>query len=127
MKKLNNIKDATRDAKTTSIILTLLLDVNKSTISNWNSNKAQPSLNTINEIGAFLEISNSDLLISENRKNTGLAKATTQEYKRLLKEGVSRTVPAKDKNGKYKEINNPKMVKALRNFVARYRKEHKGK
>lgn len=122
MKKLNNIKKKTKEAGATSVLLSVLFDINASTVSGWNSNITQPTLSIIDEIADFLEVSNTDLVVSKERKQTGLAKATQIEFKRLLTSGIPHKIPTKDKNGKTIEINNPELVKALRDFVESYRK-----
>ena len=122
MKKLNNIKKKTKESGATSVLLSVLFDINTSTVSGWNSNTTQPTLSIIDEIADFLEVSNSDLIVSKDRKQTGLAKATQAEFKRLLNLGIPHKIPTKDRNGKTIEINNPELVKALRDFVAEYRK-----
>lgn len=127
MKKLNNIKNKTKEAGATSILLSVLFDLNASTVTNWNSNAAQPPLSIINEIADFLEVSNHDLIVSKERKSTGLAKATQKEFKRLLASGISHKVPSKDKKGKSIEINNPELVKALRDFVKDYKENQNNK
>lgn len=125
MKKLNNIKKKTKESGATSVLLSVLFDINTSTVSGWNSNTTQPTLSIIDEIADFLEVSNSDLIVSKDRKQTGLAKATQAEFKRLLNLGIPHKIPTKDRNGKTIEINNPELVKALRDFVAEYRKTKK--
>src|SRR5690606_247795 len=125
MKKLNNIKKKTKESGATSVLLSVLFDINTSTVSGWNSNTTQPTLSIIDEIADFLEVSNSDLIFSKDRKQTGLAKATQAEFKRLLNLGIPHKIPTKDRNGKTIEINNPELVKALRDFVTEYRKTKK--
>lgn len=125
MKKLNNIKKKTKESGATSVLLSVLFDINTSTVSGWNSNTTQPTLSIIDEIADFLEVSNSDLIVSKDRKQTGLAKATQAEFKRLLNLGIPHKIPTKDRNGKTIEINNPELVKALRDFVTEYRKTKK--
>lgn len=122
MKKLNNIKIKTKEAGATSVLLSVLLDVNSSTVSGWNSNSTQPSLVIVDELADFLEFSNSEFIVSTKRYKTGLAKATQKEYKRLIDSGVVQKVPSNDGNGT--EMNNPILVKAIRDFVSEYKKNH---
>ena len=74
----------------------LYLDVEDATISNWNSNKMQPGLKRIEEIGDLLEVDNIELIASKYRKPTGLAGKLQLEYKRLLSEGNA------DKSGHFR-------------------------
>lgn len=121
MKNLNTIKDKTKEVGASSVLLSVLFDINASTVSGWNSNTNQPNLSIINEIAEFLEIPNSELIISKPRKNSGLARATQIEFKRLLDEGLSHKIPSKDKKGNPIEINNPELVEKIRDFVKNYK------
>jgi len=123
-KKINNIGNALKKSSLQVTALALYLDVDDTTVSKWNSNTIQPSLKRLDEVGEILEVKNTDLVISEIRKPTGLADALQQEYKRLLKTGMSKKIKAKDANGEEKEINNPEFVKALRDFVKKYKEEN---
>ena len=121
-KKINKIKEAIKDSSLQVVALSLYLDLDDTTISKWNSNISQPSLKRLDELGEILEVDNIDLLQSNPRKSTGLAKALQNEYKRLLKAGLPTKIQLSDVNGDTKEINNPEFVKALQEFVCNYRK-----
>jgi len=116
-KKINNIKDVLKSSGLQVAALALYLDMDDTTISKWNSNIVQPSLNRLDEIGEILEIDNKELLSSNQRKQTGLADALQKEYKRLLASGITKKISIEDKDGNSKEVNNPEMVEALREFV----------
>lgn len=122
VKKINNIKKAIKDSSLQVVALALYLDLDDTTISKWNSNTAQPSLKRLNEVGEILEVDNIDLIQSISRESTGLAIALQNEYKRLLKTGMSIKIKIADNNGEIKEVNNPEFVKALQEFVTDYRK-----
>lgn len=124
-KKINNIKEAIKKSQLQVIALSLYLDVDDTTISKWNSNTAQPSLKRLDEVGEILEVNNIELIQSTARQSTGLADSLQKEYKRLLKTGMPVKVKAADDNGGLKEINNPEFVKALQEFVAKYRNKNK--
>jgi len=81
----------------------------------------QPGLKRIEEIGDLLEVDNIELIASKYRKPTGLAGKLQLEYKRLLSEGMQIKVGISDAEGNQKEVNNPTMVEALRDFVAKNR------
>ncbi|AZI25783.1 hypothetical protein EA772_10690 [Pedobacter sp. G11] len=119
-KKINDIAKAIKDSPLQVTALALYLDVDDTTISKWNSNIAQPSLKRLNEVGEILEVDNKELLITQPRKQTGLAAALQVEYKRLLSIGLTKKVIIKDDNGDNKEVNNPEMVKRLREFASKY-------
>lgn len=123
-KKINNIKKAIKDSSLQVIALALYLDLDDTTISKWNSNTAQPSLKRLNEVGEILEVDNLDLIQSIPRESTGVATALQNEYKRLLKTGMSTKIKISDNNGEIKEVNNLEFVKALQEFVTDYRKNN---
>ncbi|WP_293786875.1 hypothetical protein [uncultured Pedobacter sp.] len=121
-KKINDIAKAIKNSPLQVAALALYLDVDDTTISKWNSNIAQPSLKRLNEVGEILEVDNKELLSSQSRKQTGLAAALQGEYKRLLSIGLTKKVIVKDDNGDSREVNNPDMVKKLREFAEKYKK-----
>lgn len=123
MKDLNNIKKKTKEAGASSILLSVLFDINPGTVTGWNSNVTQPTLAIIEEIADFLEVSNDELIITKQRKKTGLAAATQKEFKRLLSLNMPNKIPSVEKSGKPIEINNPELVKALRDFVTNYKRK----
>lgn len=125
-KKINEIAKAIKNSPLQVVALSLYLDVDDTTISKWNSNVAQPSLKRLDEVGEILEIDNKDLVTSKPRIQSGLATALQNEYKNLLKSGLTQKVKRKDDNGDEKEVNNPEFVKALRDFVEKYKKGYKG-
>lgn len=124
-KKINNIGNAIKKSPLQVAALALYLDVDDTTISKWNSNVAQPSLKRLDEVGDILEVDNVDLIQSVSRNSTGLAEALQQEYKRLLKSGMSKKIKVKVENGEDRETNNPAFVKALRDFAETYKKKIK--
>ena len=126
-KKINNIGKFIKKSPLQVTALALYLDVDETTISKWNSNIAQPSLKRLDEVGDVIEVNNTDLVISEERKSTGLPAALQIEYKRLLKSGMLKKVEAEDDNGELKEINNPMFVQALRDFVEIYKRRIRSK
>ena len=123
--KINNLRRELNNTKLQVAALALLLDVNESTVSKWNSNIEEPSLKRLNEIGEVLEIDNRNLLAPTNRRKTGLTDALQLEYKRLLKDGLSKKIDIKDQEGNIKKVNNPEFVKALREFVEEYKGKRK--
>nr|WP_315419960.1 hypothetical protein [uncultured Pedobacter sp.] len=116
-KKINDIAKAIKNSPLQVAALALYLDVDDTTISKWNSNISQPSLKRLDEVGEILEIDNKELLKPQSRRQTGLAEALQKEYKRLLANGLTKKIVVKDESGDTKEVNNPEMVKALREFV----------
>lgn len=121
-KKINNIKKELGKTSLSVAALALYLDVNESTVSKWNSNIEEPAIKSLDSIGEVLEVNNSKLLHDNNREKSGLADAIQLKYKELLKEKVPKKIESKDAKGNKIMVNNPEMVKALREFVERYKK-----
>lgn len=120
----NKIKEITKVAGASQRLVALMLDVNYTTVSSWNSNTTQPSLENLDQIGELLQRDNRDLLEPQGRVDTGLAKALEQELKRLHKEeGIPYEVEKSDKKkGVSVKTNNPELVKRLREFAEGYQK-----
>lgn len=120
-KKINNIKGELDNTKLSAAALALYLDVNEGSVSKWKSNTEEPAMKTLDQIGDVLEVENANLLHTNNRSKTGLADALQEKYKELIKKGLEKKIESKDSNGKKIMINNPKFVKALQEFVAKYK------
>ncbi|MDR3006848.1 MAG: hypothetical protein LBV59_02875 [Sphingobacterium sp.] len=120
-KKINNVKEELDNTKLSAAALALYLDVNEGSVSKWKSNIEEPAIKTLDQIGEILEVENAKLLRSNNRSKTGLADALQEEYKQLIKKGVQKKIESKDLKGKKIMINNPEFVKALQEFVAKYK------
>jgi len=120
----NKIKEVTKVAGASQRLVALMLDVNYTTVSSWNSNTTQPSEENLNQIGELLEKDNRDLLEPQGRVDSGLARALEQELKRLHKEeGIPYEVEKSDKKkGANIKVNNPELVKRLREFAKGLRK-----
>ncbi|MGJ1435159.1 hypothetical protein [Sphingobacterium siyangense] len=120
-KKINNVKEELDNTNLSAAALALYLDVNEGSVSKWKSNIEEPAIKTLDQIGEILEVENAKLLRSNNRSKTGLADALQEEYKQLIKKGVQKKIESKDLKGKKIMINNPEFVKALQEFVAKYK------
>jgi DNA-binding XRE family transcriptional regulator len=123
-KSVNKIKKVAKELGASSRLLSLWVDVDYTTVSNWSSNKYQPNDDNLNQIGELLEKDNRDLLESQGRISSGLAKALEQELKRLHKvEGLPYEVEKFDKKkGVNVKVNNLELVKRLREFAEKYKK-----
>lgn len=122
-KNLNRIKNITSEKGISSRLLSLWVNVDYTTVSQWNSNNYQPSSDKLNKIGELLEVDNRELLEPQNRVETGFAKALQKELERLHKEEkMPYEVVEKDSStGKEISVNNPKIIKALKDFAKRYK------
>jgi len=115
----NKVKEVTKVAGASQRLVALMLDVNYTTVSSWNSNTTQPSEENLDRIGKLLGKDNRDLLEPQGRVDTGLAAALEQELKRLHKEeGMPYEVEQFDKKkGMSVKVNNPQLIKRLREFA----------
>jgi len=120
----NKIKEVTKVAGASQRLVALMLDVNYTTVSSWNSNTTQPSEENLDRIGELLQRDNRDLLEPQGRVDTGLAKALEQELKRLHKEdGIPYEIEKLDKKKSVNvKVNNPELIKRLRKFAEGYKK-----
>ncbi|MET4081551.1 hypothetical protein ABIB40_001500 [Pedobacter sp. UYP30] len=126
-KSINTIKNAAKEAGASSRLISLWVDVDYTTVSNWSSNKYQPNDDNLNQIGELLQKDNRDLLESQGRLDTGLAKALEKELKRLHKEGgLPYEVEKLDKKkGINVKVNNPELIRRLREFAEKYKNNKK--
>lgn len=67
-----------------SRLLSLWVNVDYTTVSQWNFNNYQPNSDNLNKIGELLEVDNRDLLESQNRIDTGLAVALQKELGSII-------------------------------------------
>lgn len=122
-KIINKIKSISNDKGISSRLVSLWVNVDYTTVSQWNSNNYQPNSDKLNKIGELLEVDNRDLFEPQNRIDTGLAKALQEELDRLNK---SENIPYEieqinETTGKSNKVNNPKLIKALKEFANNYK------
>ena len=122
-KIINKIKSITNDKGISSRLVSLWVNVDYTTVSQWNSNNYQPNSDKLNKIGELLEVDNRDLFEPQNRIDTGLAKALQEELDRLNKsENIPyETEQINETTGKSNKVNNPKLIKALKEFANNYK------
>jgi hypothetical protein len=123
-RSVNRIKKVTKEAGASSRLVSLWVDVDYTTVSNWSSNKYQPNDENLNQIGELLQIDNRELLEPQGRVSTGLAKALQGELRRLHKvEGLPYEIEKFDtKKGKNVKVNNPELIKRLKRFAEVFNK-----
>ena len=119
---VNRIKTITIDKGASSRLLSLWVDVDYTTVSQWNSNTYQPNSDKLNMIGELLQVDNKELLEPQNRIDTGLAEALQEELVRLNKiEKIPYEIEkTNEKTGKTIKVNNPALIKALKEFAKKY-------
>ena len=128
-KLTNRIKSETQKAGASTRLLAIFLDVKYTTVSKWNGNTTQPTRGNADAIGELLEKDYRDLWEPQGSSVTGLAKAANAELERLNKEKkIPYVIDSIDKEtGEKVKVNNPVLVKAIRDFVAKYKKGHKSR
>lgn len=121
-KIVNRIKSVSSDKGVSSRLLSLWVNVDYTTVSQWNTNTYQPNSDKLNMIGELLQVDNKELLESQNRIDTGLAAALQKELVRLNKiEKIPYEIDKiNDKTGKTVKVNNPELIKALKEFAKKY-------
>lgn len=121
-KIVNRIKSVASDKGVSSRLLSLWVNVDYTTVSQWNTNTYQPTSDKLNMIGELLQVDNKELLESQNRIDTGLAAALQKELVRLNKiEKMPYEIDKiNDKTGKTIKVNNPELIKALKEFAKKY-------
>jgi DNA-binding transcriptional regulator YiaG len=121
---INRIKEVSETEGVSTRLLSLWAGVNYATASSWNSNTSQPSEQHINELGELLEEDNRMLIKPQGRVKTGLGKALEMELKRLHKvENLPYEVEKFDsKKNKAVKVNNPELIKKLREFAKKFKK-----
>lgn len=108
-------------------MISIFLDVRYTTVSKWNGNTTQPSKDNMDAVGELLEKDFRDLWEPQGRVGTGLAQAANTELERLNKEEkIPYVVEMTDKKtGNNTVVNNPILVRKIRDFVADYKKKNK--
>ncbi len=124
-KLTNRVKTETINAGGSPRLLAIFLDVKYTTVSKWNGNLAQPSKDNMEGIGNLIERDFRDLWEPQGRVNSGLARAANSELERLHKEeGIPYEIDEYDeKTKKTVKVNNPILIKKIRDFVANYKKQ----
>jgi len=115
----NRIKEIVKASGASQRLVAIWLDVNYTTVSSWNSNTTQPEAENLNSIGELVEVDNRMLYEPQGRTNTGFAKSLESELQRLNKiEGIPLEVEKFDKKrGIVVKVNNPELLKKLREFA----------
>ena len=122
---INRIKSIANNKGASSRLLSLWVNVDYTTVSQWNSNTYQPNSDKLNMIGELLQVDNKELLEPQNRIDTGLAEALQEELVRLNKiEKIPYEIEkTNEKTGKTIKVNNPELIKALKEFAKKYEKK----
>jgi DNA-binding XRE family transcriptional regulator len=121
-KSINRIKQVAKENGASSRLISLWVDVDYTTVSNWSSNKYQPSDEKLNQIGELLQKDTRDLLEPQGRMDTGLAAALEKELKRLNKEQeIPYEIEKFDKKkGVIVKVNNPELIRRLKEFASKH-------
>lgn len=124
-KIVNRIKSIASNKGASSRLLSLWLNVDYTTVSQWNSNTYQPTSDKLNMIGELLQVDNKELLEPQNRIDTGFAKALQEELRRLNKiEKIPYEIEKiNEKTGKSIKVNNPELIKTLKEFAKKHEKK----
>lgn len=113
----NRLGELIKGQGISNIMLAILLDVHVTTISQWFSNRQQPSKENIVKLMRILELRYHDIMIEDfPPTNKGIIQLLQIEYDKIIKEHPAEIeVPNKTTGGK-KKVLNPKVVSAMKRF-----------
>lgn len=113
--KLNRIKGALADKGLQNVILAVYMNVHETTVSDWCTNKNQPSPADFRKIASFLNLDVRDLILSTDPGTNKSAALMIAEHSKFLNEGKSTYIyegATETKKGK-KSIN-PELLQRLK-------------
>lgn len=113
----NRLGEIIKGQGISNIMLAILLEVHVTTISQWISNRQQPSKENIVKLMKILELRYHDIMIEDfPSTNKGIVRSLQNEYNKIIKEYPAEIeIPNKTTGGK-KKVLNPKVVTAMKKF-----------
>lgn len=113
----NRLGEIIKGQGISNIMLAILLEVHVTTISQWISNRQQPSKENIVKLMRILELRYHDIMIEDfPPTNKGIVQSLQNEYNKIIKEHPAEIeIPNKTTGGK-KKVLNPKVVTAMKEF-----------
>lgn len=116
--KLNRIKGALADKGLQNIILAVYMDVHETTVSDWCTNKNQPSPTDFRKIAHFLNLNVRDLILSTDPGSSKTAALMIAEHNKFLKEGKSTYIyEGATEIKKGKKLINPELLERLKRIT----------
>ena len=110
----NRIKEVAASRGVSNQLIALKCNVHYTTVSQWFSNRQQPSIENTIKILKLLEVDFTEIMVYEsNNKNDGLGRVLEKEYKKLVKQYPVKIEVVSKKSGLKKMIYNPIISEAL--------------
>lgn len=122
----NRIKEVAKSRGVGNQLIALKCNVHYTTVSQWFSNRQQPSIENTIKILELLEVDFTDIVIYEKHSiNTGLGKVLEKKLKSLLNkdELPLQITQVNTKTKKKEKVYNPVIIEELKKIE----KEHKSK
>lgn len=112
----NRLKEIIENNGLNSTMLAILLEVHETTISQWKSNRQQPSMQNIVKLMRLLEIRYDEIIIEDTLLvKKGTIQKLQAEYDRITKELAQETSKLRKEEGNPKLIH-PKVIIAMKKF-----------
>ncbi|MDM1465248.1 helix-turn-helix transcriptional regulator [Myroides odoratimimus] len=122
----NRIKEVAASRGVSNRLIALKCNVHYTTVSQWFSNRQQPSIENTIKILKLLEVDFTDIMIYESQPiNTGLGRALEDEYKNLVKQYPLIVELPNLKTKAIKKSYNPLIIEALDSFEEKYKTKEK--
>lgn len=122
----NRIKEVAASRGVSNRLIALKCNVHYTTVSQWFSNRQQPSIENTIKILELLEVDFADIVIYESQSiNTGLGKMLEEKLKSLLNKDKLQLqiIQVNTKTNKKEKVYNPAIIEELKQIE----KEHKSK
>lgn len=100
-----------------SFLLAIYMGVHETTVSDWCTNKNQPSPKDFKKIADFLDLNIRELIISTEPTGNKIAESMLAEVEKFQQKGTSLYVQAETKTKKPKKIVNPELLKRLKVLI----------
>lgn len=115
--KLNRIKGALFDKGVPSFLLAIYMGVHETTVSDWCTNKNQPSPKDFRKIADFLNLNLRELIVATEPSSNKAADLMVAEMEKFLQDGESLYIQTTTKTEKTKKVINPKLLERLKKFT----------
>ncbi|EHQ25548.1 helix-turn-helix transcriptional regulator [Mucilaginibacter paludis] len=115
--KLNRIKGALVDKGIPSFLLAIYMGVHETTVSDWCTNRNQPSPKDFKKIADFLDLNIRELIVPTQPTGNKIAESMLAEVEKFQHQGLSLYVQTETKTKKPKKIVNPELLKRLKDLI----------
>lgn len=115
--KLNRIKGALYDKGVPSFLLAIYMEVHLTTVSDWCTNKNQPSATDFRKIADFLDLNVRELFVPTEPTGNKTAELMMAEVEKFQQDGLALFVITETKNNRPKKVVNPELLKRLNKMI----------